>query len=294
MNYPNPYGPVYGTGAIPVMPKAKNTQPLTPEMIAKLRSGGAGFKIEVSQEDLWRASCTHKENGVPTLVEEGVIKTEDGREMQVVRCTICGETFVITDASNAEVKKAVDTILNLLQTIKLFYVDAPESLIVQYFQMIPLLKMLVPLYERAFNNFNKYESAMDNNGIMMPGVSGSNGFQILGQMLANPYMAAFGGQVPNGAYPPPPPGGYGMYYPTAPVQPDPNQAGMYAGYSVQPTAGVAPTGAYNPYNGSPLMAPAPQAPAGVAPAPAPAPAAPATAPQAGATPEVSQTKQFNV
>ena len=294
MNYPNPYGPVYGAGAIPVMPKAKNTQPLTPEIIAKLRNGGAGFKIEVSQEDLWRASCTHKENGTPTLVEEGVIRTEDGRELQEVKCTICGEKFVITDASNTEVAKAVDTILNLLQTIKLFYVDAPESLIVQYFQMIPLLKMLVPLYERAFNNFNKYESAMDNNGIMMPGVSGSNGFQILGQMLANPYMAAFGGQAPSGAYLPPSPAGYGMYYPGAPMQPNPSQAGAYPGYTAQAPVGVAPTGAYNPYNGSPLMAPAPQAPAGVAPAPAPAPAAPAAAPQTGSTTEVSQTKQFNV
>lgn len=283
---PNPnYGPAYGTAPVPVMPKAKNTQPLTPEMIAKLRNNGAGIKIEVSQEDLWRASCTHKENGIPTLIEEGT--TEDGK--QIVRCNICGERFIITDASQNEVDYAVNLILNLLQTVKLFYVDAPESLIVQYFQMIPLLKQFGALYERAIHNFSKYETAMDNNGMMMPGVSGSNGFQILNQMLTNPYAAAYGTVPPPGAfgaYPPPAPN---PMYPGWPVQPSP-APGAPSGFYPQAT----PTpGSFNPYEGSPLVSPTPQAPAGVAPAPAPAPN-PASAPQPSTTPEVSQTKQFSV
>jgi len=147
--------PQYGMG-MPQMPKAKYTQPLTPEIISKLRSSGDSMKIEVSQEDLWRAACTHKENGVTTLVTDG---TNPDTGNPIVHCTICGESFEMVDAKKEEVEKAVALIINLLQTSKTMYLDAPENLVKQYYQMLPLLKMFPKLYERSQKNFDMYANA---------------------------------------------------------------------------------------------------------------------------------------
>ena len=280
----------YGTPAqfgagIPTMPKAKYTQPLTPEMISKLRSSGDAFKIEVSQEDLWRAACTHKENGQPTLVSEGV-NPETGNE--ILRCTICGKTFEMVDASKEEVQKAVDLICNLLQTSKTMYLDAPVQLVEQYYQMLPLLEMFPKLYERSQKNFAMYENAM---GIgANPTAVGTNGFQMMGAMLSNPY-SAYGpvyGQPMYGQIPGYPQTGFAAPQPMAPA---PQAPVGYPGYPQQ-----FPQQAYNPamYGGNPMMYNS----GAVAPAPAPAPV-PGVVPQAPVAPtdgttEVQQQKQFNV
>lgn len=279
-----PYQQQYGTPAqygvgIPTMPKAKYTQPLTPEQISKLRSSGDAFKIEVSQEDLWRAACTHKENGQPTLVSEGV-NPETGNE--ILRCTICGETFEMVDASKEEVQKAVDLICNLLQTSKTMYLDAPVQLVEQYYQMLPLLKMFPKLYERSQKNFAMYENAM---GVgANPTAVGTNGFQMMGAMLSNPYSAmGYGAPMPMGPQYPQYPQGY------APQPMAPQPAQPYPGYPQQ-----YPQQAYNPamYGGNPMMYNSGAVATAPAPAPGVVPQAPA-APTDG-TAEVQQQKQFNV
>lgn len=264
--YPNqnPYMPQYG-GPVPQMPKAKYTQPLTPEQINRLRSSGDAFDIKVSQDDLLRAACTHKENGAPTLVSEGV-NPATGNE--ILRCTICGESFEMVEATDEQVQNAVDLIINLLQTSKTMYLDAPKTLVEQFYQVLPLLRLFPKLYQRAMKNFNMYESALGTNP--MNTVAGTNGFQMMGAMLANPYAATYGYQQPA-------PQPWGM-----PAQP-PMQQPMMQQPAPQPWGMPAQPG-FNPmmYGQQP-----------VAPAPAPAPAVPvAPAPVEGA--EVSQQKQFNV
>ena len=271
--YPNQYGAVSGVG-IQTMPRAKYTQALTPEEISRLRSKNDVFKIEVSEEDLLRAACTHKENGVSTLIDRGY--TDDGNP--IVQCSICGETFVIVDCDVKEVEAEIEKLYNMLQTAKTMYLDAPPSLTRQFYQLIPLLKKFPILYDRSQRNFAYYENAMGTT----PGSStvGMNGFQILGNMLANPY------------------GGYGYQAPVQPVQPAPYppQGGQYPPqqpaypYPVQPApyGYPAPMQPVDP-NQNPLM----YAPANPAPAPAPAPA-PGTVPPATGNNEVSQQKQFKV
>ena len=277
--YPT-YGPQYGMG-VTQLPKARYTQPLTPEQINQLRSRGGAFKIEVSEEDLLRAACTHKENGHPTLVVEG---TNPDTGNDILHCTICGETFEMVDYNRPEVEKAVKLIQDLLQTSKALYLDIPEQLATQYYQMIPLLKLFPELYDRAQKNFSMYENAL---GYQPNNVAaGTNGFAMMSSMLANPYTAV--------GYP-----GYQqqpmMYqggYPQQPVQQPmgyPQQQPMmgYAamqtpmGYTAQPQP-------MSPY-GNPFMTGAPQQ-------------VPTQAPTAGVVPpapvdqsaEVTQQKQFNV
>lgn len=268
------YGAQFGVG-VPTRPNAKFTQPLTPEVISKLRSTGDILKIEVSQEDLWRAACTHKENGNITLVSDG-INPDTGRER--VHCTICGKAFDIVEADAASVNKTVDEMINLLQNAKLMYLDASPELIKQYFQMLPLLELFPKMYERSQKNFDQYAMAQG----MVPGNTavGTNGFAMMNGMLQNPYMAAYGyGYQTPAPVPQPNPymGQVPMQQPMMPQQPNM----MYGG---------APQFAGNPfmYNGAPMQQP-------VA-APAPAPAAGTVPPAVPATDDgqVSQQKTFNV
>ena len=265
--YANNLGYTYGVPR----PQARNTQPLTPDQIAKLRQDSNAFDMKVEVEDLWRAACTHKEkNGQSTLVDKG-----DGTYV----CTICHEEFKMCDSTKDEIKEAVNTLINMLQTSKTVYLDAPEELIKQYYQIIPLLKKFPDLWDRAIKNFSMYEgSAVTSVNPMYPGYSGYAALQTL---LTNPY-AGYGYQAA-----PQQPAGYGYQQPAA---------GFY-GQPMAPAYGAPvadPSGNPMAY-GVPGNIPAPTAPApgvmpGAAqPAPAAAPAA-ATAPQA----EVQQQQVFNV
>lgn len=260
-------------------PMPKYTQPLTPEQINRLRTQGNPFKIEVTEEDLLRAACTHKENGQSTLVYQGT----DDNGNEVVQCAICGEKFSMVDYDEKELQNAVDTIINLLQTSKTMYLDAPANLVSQYYQMIPLLKKFPQLYQIAMNNFSKYEMSLG----MNPGTvaAGGNAFQMMGNMLANPYAAVYGGTYGQPMYAQP------MQQPMMGQQMPMMQQPMQNPWGTQQA--MAPFAQAQPMMGNPFMYGAPAAPA----APAPQPAVPPVAPQQAAPvegAEVQQTKSFNV
>lgn len=265
--YANNFGYAYGVPR----PQARNTQPLTPEQISKLRQDSNAFDMKVEVEDLWRAACTHKEkNGQSTL-----IANEDGS----YTCTICHETFKMCDSDRKEIEAAVNTLVDMLQTSKTVYLDAPEELIRQYFQMIPLLKKFPDLWDRAMKNFSMYEgTAFTGVNQMGPGFSG---FAALQNLMTNPYAGY----------------GYNAYAQAAPQQPvqgygyQPN--GFY-GQPMAPAYGAPVDPSANPMAyGVPGTVPAPTAPApgvmpgAAAPAPVATPAAPAQA-------EVQQQQVFNV
>ena len=231
------YGmPMYGMAPMQ-RPQPKNTQPLNPEQINHLKSHNDVFKIEVTQDDILRSMCTHKENGCSTLVQEGV---NEATGNPVLRCTICGETFELMDLPKEKVQESVDNIINLLQSSKTMYLDISKPLAEQYYQLIPLLKLFPELYDKSVKNFMTYENAYN---AYQPqySVSGGNAFAMMNGMLANPYAAVYGnmyqmqpqqgfGQPMYGQQPPmapqmqqqaaPQPWGYPGYgYPQAQPQP---------------------------------------------------------------------------
>ena len=73
--------PVQGGYQYAPKPAAKMTQPLTPDQIKKLRGTGTAFDLQVSQTEMYKAICTHKENGNIALTV-----TPEGK----VFCPICG------------------------------------------------------------------------------------------------------------------------------------------------------------------------------------------------------------
>ena len=82
-NYGQPQPP-FGYGYAIARPSARNTQPLTPEQIARLRNNGEAFSIQVDENDLLASACTHKENGVSRLTS---YKDEHGNVIWT--CDIC-------------------------------------------------------------------------------------------------------------------------------------------------------------------------------------------------------------
>lgn len=286
---PNPmpgYNPVfYGQNYAP-RPQPRNTQPLTEEQIAKLKQKGNSFDWKVSETDLWRAVCTHKEkNGQTALVETAP-------DSGIWHCTICGATFHMGLKTVEEVKSATRLITDILQTAKSMYLDAPDALIANYFQIIPILEKLPVLWERALENFNMYEGSQTTS-VPIYGNYGS-GFSALSGILANSWNPMM-----NGGYPPqqPPAGYYPGYDPNQvppgyypPQQPPAPPAGYYP---PQPTPGMVPGPNPFMYSGQPApAAPAPGVMPGQQPPMQPVqPAAPAAPPTEG---EVIQQKTFNV
>lgn len=272
-NYQQPqnmYGYNYGVPR----PQAKNSQYLTADQIAKLRYNDDSFSMKIDENDLLRAICTHKEaNGANSLVE-----IAPGR----FRCTICQQEFNMFEGNDEDIDKAVDTIIDMFQTIKTIYLDAPDSL-AEYYTVIPLLKKLVKLWKTATINFSKYDGNYN-----VPIQTGSNysGFQAIQNMLINPYGYGQPMMYPQQQFAPqqgaPMAQGYPQQngYPQQPQQPMmyPNPAYQYMAQQGMNMQDVNNPMGYN--------APAP----GVMPNNQPPVADPATTQQG----EVQQQKTFNV
>lgn len=265
--YPNNMGGTqYGQ-----FPQAKMTQPLTPEQMRELRSTGSGFSLKVDPVEILRSHCTHKDNGNIALV-----KNADGSST----CTVCGATFNLLDKDIEEVAEITRAVLDVLQSIKTYYLDIPENYVKDYFNMIPYLEKLPKFYEVALHNFAKYE-----NGAFLNNNNNMYGFQML-SALTSPGFGQMGNGMMGGQMQQPqmaPMGGYGQpqYNPQPQMQPQ-----------------MAP--GYNPFGGTQqpqIGYGQPQMQQQVQPAPQPQPqqgegkVQPQTTSE---TPQVVSTKTFNV
>lgn len=182
--YYNNNGNAYGYNYGAPRPQAANTQPLTQEEIAKLRHSADDLNMQISPEDALRAICTHKDkNGVSTL------SVDETKNDGSVVCSICGRSFHIKDITDKEVEDIVETVIDILETCKTTYLDAPANFIREYYMVIPLLRKLAELYKRSINNFAKYDgSPQDLNRYN----SNFSGFDALNQIITggpayNPY-----------------------------------------------------------------------------------------------------------
>lgn len=191
------------------MPKAKMTQPLTREEINALRrNNNNGFSMQLTKDQIIRAKCTHKENGQIVLIEN-----QDGTET----CPICGTTFVLSGRTPEEVRQIVQETLDILQSIKTYYIDMPDGVANEFFNIIPLIEKIPGLYQIALDDFNKHdETQIGRNGM-------ENGFNMFNNLTQG---GCFGYQ-PQMNYPQPQAYGY------------PNQGMNVNGY-YQPQMGYTP------------------------------------------------------
>ena len=270
----NPYYPQnnnYGYSYSSPRPMPGNNQPLTKDAVNVLRQEADEINLKVDQKEIWAAICTHRD---PTTGASTLVSNPDGS----YTCSICKETFRFVEYTEEEVIEKVNDILNILQTAKTLYIDAPIKMTENYYQVILLLKRLHTLYARAVKNFARYED------VNIPANQISNGyfgFNALSNIMNNPYA-------------------YQQPMMQQPMMQQPVQAPMMQPMYQQPMMQqqINPLGYGAPAAPAAPVAPAPgimpAAPA--APAPAPAPVAPA-APDSSATGgsgEVQQQKVYNV
>ena len=252
----------YGMGVAPTMngynyqgmqgqpaPKFNNT--LSAEEIKRLQQKGAQFSLSITQDEYLRGICNHRtaDGTADTLVYDPIT--------QEATCTICGYKFKPVDSSLTpeEIKDDVDNIVDILQTIKLLYIDLPAEAAKEYFQIIPLIEKLPQLFEFAAKNFNKHEAtaAWQYNGRNMGAINMFNNLQNMfagmnngmyqQQPMGNPAMMNMAPGYPQAAYAPTNGFGYAG-------------ASMAPGYQPQ-TAGFQ----YTPSNAQAPVAPTVDAPA---------------------------------
>lgn len=165
------------------MPQAKMVQPLTEEQMKQLQNNNTAFNLQVPEIEFIASACTHKKNGQIVLMPNG-----DG----TATCPICHKTFNLLDIDPVEVQQITANIIDVLQSIKTYFVDMPESYAVEYFRMLPLLEKLPEFYKLAIANFRRYEAgsplqqqnnnmysfgmlnAITNPGVGMPGAGMMN------------------------------------------------------------------------------------------------------------------------
>lgn len=168
-------------------PVQKFNNVLTPEQIKQLQQKGNQFSLSVTEEDILRGVCNHRN-------ADG---TGDALTMDpltgVAMCTICGYKFrpIEPNVSPEEIKEDVERIVDILQTIKLMYVDLPAEAANEYFPIIPLIEKIPQLFEFAAKNMAKHETYnWQYNNRNMGAVSMLNNLQNIfaGNMGFNPAM----------------------------------------------------------------------------------------------------------
>ena len=144
-------GYVYGGMAQPMQ---KFSNPLSADEIKRLQQKGQQFSLNVTEEEMLRGICNHRnaEGTGDTLVFDPITGE--------ARCTICGYKFkpIEANVSPEEIKEDVERIVDILQTIKLMYIDLPADAAKEYFPIIPLIEKVPQLFEFAAKNMTKHET----------------------------------------------------------------------------------------------------------------------------------------
>ena len=147
------YGnPVYNYAGVNAnQPKIMNV--LNQEEIQKLMTKKNDLVLMVTETDLLRSFCNHrKADGTGDTLTEN----PDG----TCRCEICNYTFKPIDAGSVteeSIKQSVQDIIDLLQTIKLIFVDLDPKVAREYFQIIPLIEKIPEFFQFALKNWSKHE-----------------------------------------------------------------------------------------------------------------------------------------
>ena len=234
--YGNGYGMPYGTGA-----QYTSGNPLVykqwlsnDELQSMIQKGGDQLSLQITEDERRRAICNHRTvDGTNDVI---VPVGDDG----TCKCLFCGYTFrpVSEAITKEDVQDAVDQVVDILQTVKLFYINMPPEAAREYFQIIPLLEKLPKLMEYAikdFANHAEYDPMHYNN-------RGMNSFSA--------FEAILGGGVPPYYGQPNPyqPQGYQQFNPQ-----QPNQFGQPAAPGMNVAAPQAGSNGFGYYGQQPMM-----------------------------------------
>lgn len=128
----------------------KVTSWLDKDVINQLRKKEEGWNLAVTEEEANRARCNHyDENGNPAL-----IPNVDG----TYTCSICGYTFnIMENYADQEVEQSCRVVEDLLQTIKIMYINLDPTVGREFFQILAFIKKIPKLYRVASNFWKKMQ-----------------------------------------------------------------------------------------------------------------------------------------
>lgn len=282
----NQYGPMgyYGQpmpamaptyGQVPKMPQFNN--PLGQQKINEKLKNGAGLpKITITEDMYDESICTHRN---PATGESTLYPIHDGKH----KCRICGAEFHIIDgATEDDVVQCAQNLHDLMHTAKCMWVDVPDNVARDYFQVLAIVDQIPQIYSIACDSMNRYNP---NANIIQNPMGNVNGFNAVNAMLGggygyNPYAStpsyAFQQPQPMAMQPMPqqmPQPGYNVGYDPYQAPMTPMQQQMLSGAPGLQSNGFGVTQAPSPapqINVSPVQQPAAAQPTAQ---PAPAPAA---------------------
>lgn len=154
------YSQMQGTGAqfnpgrVNNIGPVKRSNILTAAEQQKLAKKENQFSLALTETERLRGICNHRR-----LDAMGDTLTED-METGLCMCTTCGYEFMPLDAattSKEQIQEYVNNIVDVLQTIKLIYIDMPTDAAREFFQIIPLLEKVPQLFEYAVKSYAKHE-----------------------------------------------------------------------------------------------------------------------------------------
>lgn len=139
------------TGATQV---EKHHNVLTPEQIKRLQQNSAEFSLAITEDEMLRGICNHR---TPDGESDSLVYDQ---ETGLATCTICGYTFKPIDRNISidEIREATTNIVDILQTIKLLFLDLPANAAQEYFQIIPLIEKIPKFFELAAKSMTRHEA----------------------------------------------------------------------------------------------------------------------------------------
>lgn len=185
MGYPNYQQPNYQYGGIRRPIHGNN--PLTEEQKKLLQTKGNRLNLGLSDLDIARGTCTHK-NG------DQICLYKPNPNSNRVRCSLCDEEFEEVQGSQEAIQGAVDLILNIFNTAKTFWLNVPNDVALNYFPIFELVKRLPKVFEIASRDFSSAEQQYN----LQPGAN-PYGFAMLNNLMSpqmaygyNPAMQQYG------------------------------------------------------------------------------------------------------
>ena len=153
-NFTQPMGTGYQWNPTPQQ-QVKQMNILSADEIQTLMKQENKFTLALTQMDKMKAACNHRR---ADGLGDSLVENPDG----TVTCQICGYTFKPVDpATSGEeyLKAAVAEIVDILQTVKMLWIDVDPQVLREYSQVLPLIEKLPELYNIAVKNYSNHENS---------------------------------------------------------------------------------------------------------------------------------------
>ncbi len=125
------------------------------ELLKKIRDMDSDFVDDVLAKDKLEGLCMHR--GVDS--DSTIIPVES---TDLVRCILCGKEFHIKDKlTREEVEQKIGEAIDIIQTLKILFVDMSPETARGLFIVLPLLEKVPELYSLGQKSFEAYKKRWD-------------------------------------------------------------------------------------------------------------------------------------